>query len=108
MSFNPPRNCGFVAPVLALMMAFAGLPSARANVYATNIKLNGGNTNLTLLPGDPVTITYILNEPASLGVTMYFLVVCNALRSSPFAHTTLVRPRWLHSRNGATWRRRAA
>ena len=39
--------------------------SSRANVYATNIKLDGGITNLVTPAGTNVSITYILNEPAS-------------------------------------------
>ncbi len=37
-------------------------PGARANIYATNIKIDGTTTN--------ATISYILNEPASLGVEL--------------------------------------
>jgi hypothetical protein len=88
MSPNPPRNGGFVAPVLALMMVFACLPSARANIYATNIKLNGGTANLNLSPGDSVSISYILNEPASLGVTLNIVNGNNVVRSYAFAPNT--------------------
>jgi hypothetical protein len=37
-------------------------PSARANVYATNIKLNGELINATAAQGSEVTISYILND----------------------------------------------
>lgn len=37
-------------------------PSARANVYATNIKLNGELINATAAQGGEVTISYILND----------------------------------------------
>jgi len=65
-----------------LVLALASLaPTAQANVFASNIKLNGGTTNFNYLPGDTVDIGYILNEPASLGVTIQILVGTNALRS---------------------------
>jgi hypothetical protein len=51
------------------MLALA-CTSARANVYATKVRLNGGTTNVALAPGGSVTIGYLLNEPATLGVTV--------------------------------------
>jgi len=66
---------GSITGGLALALALAAFaPSARANVYATNIKIDGvltGTTNVT--QGSSVTITYILNEPASSGVTIKIL-----------------------------------
>ena len=59
---------------LALALALAAYaPSAHANVYATNIKLNGSLTGTTSAQGGVVTITYILNEPATLGTTIKIL-----------------------------------
>ena len=56
---------------LALALGLTSLaPSARANVYATNIKLNGSLTNVTIVQGAGVAIRYVLNEPASAGVTV--------------------------------------
>ncbi|MDQ6630427.1 MAG: hypothetical protein M3Y82_01560, partial [Verrucomicrobiota bacterium] len=56
-----------------LALAFASqfmASDARANVYATNIKLNGNLTNsVSVGQGSPVQITYILNEAATAGVT---------------------------------------
>src|SRR5437762_9776370 len=40
----------------------------RANVYATNIRLNGGVTNVAIASGGSVNIGYVLNEPATAGV----------------------------------------
>jgi len=40
-----------------------------ANVYATNLRFNGGTTNLTVPALTNINISYILNEPAS-GVTI--------------------------------------
>jgi FlgD Ig-like domain len=44
--------------------------SARANVYATDIKLNGSLYTITNVGSTPVTISYRLNQPATLGVTV--------------------------------------
>jgi len=66
--------------------------SAHANVYATNVKLNGGTTNLTAQAGEPISITYILNEPASGGVTIEAstgATVVNSLLLLPEAPGTL-------------------
>jgi hypothetical protein len=41
---------------------------SQANVYATNIRLNGGLTNIVVPAGTNVAITYSLNESATLGV----------------------------------------
>lgn len=86
MSLYPPLNRSLIAFAAALTLLLSCLaPSARANVYATNIKLNGGTTNLNLFPGDGVTISYILNEPASLGVSLNILTGTNVVRSFAFA-----------------------
>jgi len=61
---------GWLVIVLA-MLGFEG--RANANVYATNIKIDGDITNVVASPGDLITITYILNEPATLGATVQIL-----------------------------------
>jgi FlgD Ig-like domain len=67
---------------LALALALAtGAPSARANVYASNVKINGGVTNISVAQGASVTISYILNEPASSGVTIRILSGATAVRT---------------------------
>jgi hypothetical protein len=43
---------------------------SHANVYATNIRLNGGITNIVIPAGTNMAIGYALNEPATLGVTI--------------------------------------
>jgi hypothetical protein len=59
---------------LALWLALATVaPSAHANVFASNIKINGGMTNVSVAQGTSVRISYILNEPASAGVTISVL-----------------------------------
>ena len=59
--------------LFCLLVTFLGLllvPTARANVYATDIRLNGALTDLQLGSATNVNITYILNEPATAGVTI--------------------------------------
>jgi len=47
--------------------------SARANVYATDIKLNGSLFSIISPAASPVTISYRLNQAATLGVTVTIL-----------------------------------
>src|SRR5438093_183070 len=56
--------------LLALSFLLSHPLATRANVYATNIRLNGGMTNLSVSSGSSVAISYLLNEPASAGVTV--------------------------------------
>jgi hypothetical protein len=59
---------------LALSLALATVaPSAHANVFASNVKINGGMTNVSVAQGSGVRISYILNEPASAGLTLKVL-----------------------------------
>jgi hypothetical protein len=70
---------------LALVLA-ATAPSARANVYATNIKLNSSLASIPSAQGSPVTISYILNEPATLGTTIQILAgstLINTISNAP-------------------------
>jgi hypothetical protein len=53
--------------------------SARANVYATDIKLNGGLTNAVAFLNVPNTISYHLNQAATLGVTVHVLQGTNVV-----------------------------
>jgi hypothetical protein len=55
---------------LALPLLFADVLSVQANVYATNIKINGSLSSTGVPVGSRVNISYILNEPASAGVTL--------------------------------------
>ena len=72
---------GLMMGVLILAATLASTSSARANVYASNIKLNGGLTNVLAASGDSVTISYILNEAAPLGVTVKILSGNTVVRS---------------------------
>ena len=46
----------------ALILLLAG--TARANIYATDVRLNGGFTNAHLVTATNVEVSYVLNEPA--------------------------------------------
>jgi hypothetical protein len=63
------KTCRFVGCLVALI--FLSTFSARANVYATDIKLNGSLSPIT--NNGPVTVTYRLNQAATLGVTVAIL-----------------------------------
>lgn len=66
---------------LTLALALSVAPSVRANVFASNIKINGGITNITLAPGTNVAISYILNEPASAGVAIKVFAGASTIRT---------------------------
>jgi len=58
-------------PVGILLVSLWHSPfSAKANVYATNIKLNGATNNVDLASGGTLQISYILNEAATAGVSI--------------------------------------
>jgi hypothetical protein len=60
-------------------------PSAQANVFASNVKINGGVTNVSVAQGTSVSISYILNELASAGVTIKILSGATAVRTLSLA-----------------------
>jgi hypothetical protein len=77
--------CPISSAVLALCLtaSVASLFSpltVRANVYATNVRINGGTTNTTFASTN-VAISYILNEPATLGVSIEIKQGTNTARS---------------------------
>jgi len=53
---------------VGLLTLFTGEISAWANVYATNIKINGSTNNAVLTPGALVNVSYVLNEDATSGI----------------------------------------
>jgi hypothetical protein len=63
----------FAGSILMALITFTAALPARANVYATNIKINDGLTNVSVTAGTLVQISYILNEPASAGVQVNIL-----------------------------------
>ena len=86
---------------LAVTLALAALTgSAHANVYATNIKVNGSTNSPTISPGTDVSIGYLLNEPASAGVTIQILSGNTVVRSMAVAAGN---PGTLRGANTVTW-----
>src|SRR5690242_13178244 len=73
-SLNPSRRVfrGRFLSCLGLTIVSLAASSfhACANVYATNLRLNGATTNAPLHPGGSVLCSYVLNESATLGVTV--------------------------------------
>jgi len=78
------RN-SFFAGIAVLAAGFLAAPTAQANVYASNIRLNGSLTNATVNTGSSLAISYVLNEPATMGVTLNVLSGTNIIRSFNFA-----------------------
>ena len=66
-------------------LALLPVSLARANVYPTNVRLNGSTTNVTANPGTSVLISYLLNEPASSGVTVAIKANATTLRTLSLA-----------------------
>jgi hypothetical protein len=56
------------AGVLVAVCLLLGCLSSKANVYATDIKLNGSTNNAAIVATNGLQISYILNEPATAGV----------------------------------------
>src|SRR3989442_14951718 len=54
----------------AILVPLLLVRSARANVYATNARLNGGATNVMFATATNIDISYILNETATAGVVI--------------------------------------
>lgn len=66
----------------ALVMAGTLLTGrAQANIYATDVKLNGARNAITGVPPATNNITYILNEPATLGTTINITSGANLVRT---------------------------
>jgi hypothetical protein len=66
--------------VLLHACLLAGI-AARANVYATNLRVKHSTNNAAFTPGNAVEISYILNEPATAGVTVQILADTNVVKS---------------------------
>jgi hypothetical protein len=75
------------APLLTLAVLILGAPTpVEANVYASNIRMTGSvpgdSTNATVyVPCELAFVSYLLNEPASAGVTLEFLSGTNVVRT---------------------------
>jgi len=78
-----------VSPVwfISFFAALCPLSSAHANVYATNLRLNGSHTNLLYITDTNLTIGYLLNERASGGLTITIQSNLTTIRTVSFAGT---------------------
>ena len=86
---------------LAIAVAILSLAStARANVYATNLKLNGSTNDASIQPGQGLSISYILNEAASGGVTIRILSGTTAVKTISIASGN---PGTLRGTNTVSW-----
>jgi hypothetical protein len=79
------RSCSIIGGLGLAVALTTTAPSARANVFASNVKINGGTNNVSVAPGASVSISYILNEPASAGVTIKILSGTTAVRTISLA-----------------------
>jgi hypothetical protein len=64
-----------------VLILSGGTSSVRANVYATNVRLNGSTSDVTITGGSNLQISYILNEPASAGVSIQILSGSTPIRT---------------------------
>ena len=70
--FCPLTCCTAGSLALALTLMFSG-SNAYANIYATDIKINGNLTSASVSPGAAVSISYRLNESDATSVTVHIL-----------------------------------
>ncbi len=70
-----------MAYLVVLHACFLAATAARANVYATNLRVRHSTNNAAITPGNPVEISYILNEPATAGLTLQILSDTNLINS---------------------------
>src|SRR2546427_6640122 len=77
------QNTVQILASLAAILAFgSSARNARANVYATNIKINETQTGaVPVFQGSSATISYILNEPATAGITIKILSGTTVVRT---------------------------
>ena len=76
----------FIIVFVFSLLDLSAPTTSRANVYATDIRLNGGTTNLSVNPGSSILIRYRLNEAATAGVTVDILsggIVIRSLTNAP-------------------------
>src|SRR5260221_6530007 len=87
---NSAKRINPVGPFLVIvsLLLTQAVPNARANVYATNVRLNGGLTNVSVNPGGMVQIGYILNEPANVGVTIDIKSADSSIRTLVLSNTS--------------------
>src|ERR1051325_6089148 len=75
-------------------------PGVLANVYATNVRLNGSTTNAFVVALTNLNINYILNEPATAGVTIRITSGATTIRTITLTHPN---PGTLTGTNVVVW-----
>jgi hypothetical protein len=70
--------------LLVFILLFCSI-SVRANVYATDIRINGSMNAGVIIPGSQVTVSYILNENASLGMFVKVIAGTNVVWTNAMA-----------------------
>ena len=75
------RPSAFLCALLSAAVSWLSSSSARANVSATNVKIDDGFTNVVAPAGSTVRISYILNEPATGGVIVQILADSTVVRT---------------------------
>ncbi|MGZ5527885.1 MAG: FlgD immunoglobulin-like domain containing protein [Limisphaerales bacterium] len=77
--------CRCMAYLVFLHACFLAAFAAKANVYATNLRVNHSTNNAAISSHSPVEISYILNEDASGGVTLQILSDTNLVTAFEFS-----------------------
>jgi hypothetical protein len=86
---------------LTLLTLLTLLPNrSHANVYATNIRLNGSLTNIVVPSVTNLVISYSLNEPATRGVTLNINSGASVVRTYTFTSSG---PGALQGSNYVVW-----
>ncbi len=87
-----------VAGLTSLTLLLTSGATGRANVYATNVRLNGSANDAALyIPCGEVTISYLLNEAATAGVTIDILQGETVVHSLAFAGGSAEAERGAHA-----------
>jgi hypothetical protein len=89
-----------MAYIVFLHACFLAAFAVKANVYATNLRVNHSTNNAAFSPGNSVEISYILNEPATGGVTVQILSDTNVIVAFEFAAD---QPGALRGTNSVFW-----
>jgi hypothetical protein len=90
---------GWLRLLLLACAASLAVPAA-ANVFASQLRLNGASTNLQTTAGQSVGIAYRLNQAADAGVTVSVCIGTNVAWSTNIAGGA---PGTLKGTNGLTW-----
>jgi hypothetical protein len=94
------KKCLLISSAFIFGLVFSVPQSTFANVYATGVRLNNGSADVTVAPGTPLTINYVLNEAATRGVQIEFRSGESAVET---LNLTPGEPGTLRGTNTITW-----